>query len=94
MNTTSILIKTDPLIKEKAHETARELGFNLSSVLNAFLIQFVKTKTITFSTPDEEPSDYLLKEMKQAKEDRKAGKASPIFHSADEMITWLKKQGV
>jgi addiction module RelB/DinJ family antitoxin len=49
MNTASIFIKTEPKIKEEAEKTAEELGFSLSSILNAFLRQFVKTKTITFS---------------------------------------------
>ena len=52
MNTASIFIKTEPKIKEEAKKTAEELGFSLSSILNAFLRQFVKTKTITFSTKE------------------------------------------
>ena len=96
MNSASIFIKTDPKLKEEAQETAEELGFSLSSLINAFLRQLVKTKTIQFSAKEleEEPSEYLLREMKQAREDRKEGKASPVFKSADEMIRWIEKQNV
>ncbi len=96
MNTASILIKTDPEVKEAAKKTAEDLGYSLSSLLNAFLRQFVKTKAITFSAQelDEVPNAHTRALLKQAEEDRKAGKASPIFHSADEMIAWMHKQGV
>lgn len=89
MNTASILIKTDPQVKEKVQKTAKELGFSLSSILNAYLRQFVKTKTITFSTAGEEPSGYLLKSLKESQEDIRAGRVSPAFDNVDDAIAWL-----
>ena len=93
MNTAIINVKTEPLIKEHAQETARELGMSLSSLINGFLRQLVKTKSVHF-TAEEKPSQYLLDSIKQAKKERIAGKASPIFDSIDEEIRWLKVQGV
>jgi addiction module RelB/DinJ family antitoxin len=92
MNNASLFVKTDPKIKQEAQETAAELGFSLSSIVNAFLRQFVKTKTIHFSAHDEIPSEYLQELMKRAKEDRKAGNAPPEFETADELIEYLHKQ--
>ena len=98
MNTASIFIKTEPKIKEKAQKTAEELGFSLSSLINAFLRQLIKTKTIHFSAKeldlDEIPNEYFKKELKQALKDREEGKASPILKSADEAIKWLEQQGI
>jgi addiction module RelB/DinJ family antitoxin len=96
MNTASIFIKTEPKIKEEAKKTAEELGFSLSSILNAFLRQFVKTKTITFSAKelDEIPNEYFQQALKRAREQREQGKASPVFHTAKEMIAWLHKQDI
>lgn len=96
MNTATIFIKTEPKVKKEAQKTAQELGFSLSSILNAFLRQFVKTKTITFSAKelDEIPNEYFKQELKQALKDRKEGKASPLFKSADEAIKWLEQQGI
>lgn len=91
MKTASILIKTDPKVKEKAQKTAEELGFSLSSILNAFLRQFVKTKTINFSARDEVPNEYFKNAIKKAREERKQGKVSPIFDNADDAIAWLHK---
>lgn len=42
----------------------------------------------------EEPSEYLIKAMKQAEKDWKAGKGSPIFKTGEEAVTWLEKQGL
>ena len=43
---------------------------------------------------DETPNGYFKQAMKEAREARKQGKASPIFDTAEDMIAWLHKQGV
>ena len=43
---------------------------------------------------DETPNEYFKQAIKEAREARKQGKASPIFDTAEEMIAWLHKQGV
>jgi addiction module RelB/DinJ family antitoxin len=96
MNNASILIKTDPQVKKEAQQTAKELGLSLSSVVTRLLKEFVKAKTISFSANelDEIPNARTRALLKQAEEDLKQGNVSPKFHSADEMIDWLHKQGV
>ena len=46
---TVINIKTDKEIKEKAQELARELGVPLSTLVNAYLRQFIRTREFSFS---------------------------------------------
>lgn len=94
MNTTAIYIKTAPETKEKAQKIARELGLNLSTVINGFLKQFIKTKTVTFSAEDEIPNERTRSIMKQAEENLKKGKHSPIFKTGEDAVTWLEKQGI
>ncbi|OGE26282.1 hypothetical protein A3C26_03775 [Candidatus Daviesbacteria bacterium RIFCSPHIGHO2_02_FULL_39_12] len=90
-----ISIKVDPLTKKEAKYTAEKLGLSLSAVLKGFLKQFIRTKTITFSVAEgEEPSEYLIKAMKQAKKDWKAGNVSPSFDNAKNAIAWLHKSKV
>ncbi len=89
-----ISIKVDPVIKSEAKHAADELGLSLSAVLKGFLKQFIRTKTITFSAVDEQPSDYLIRAIKKARENRKKGKGSPIFDNAKDAIAFLHKQGV
>ena len=43
---------------------------------------------------NEEPSKYLIKVMKQAEKDWKAGKGSPVFKTGTEAVAWLEKQGL
>lgn len=93
MNTAVVITKTEPEVKKKAQQLAKELGVSLSSLLNAYLRQLIRTRKVEFDL-GEEPSDYLIKDIKQAQRDRKAGRASPIFETGEEAAAWLKKQGV
>lgn len=93
MNTSAIYIKTDPKVKKEAQKVARELGFSLSSLLNAWMRQFINTKTVTFSV-GEEPSEYLKKSIKQARKNWEEGKTSPTFKTGEEAVAWLEKQGI
>ena len=94
MRYTVVTAKVDPQTKKEAMATANELGMPLSVVIKAFLKQFIKTKTVTFSARDEEPSEYLIKAIKKARENRKKGKGSPIFHTGEEAVKWLEEQGI
>ena len=92
MNTAVINIKTEKSTKVEAQKVAENLGFNLSSVLRAYLKEFIRTKRVNFSL--DEPNNYLLNAMKKAEENRKKGKASPIFKDSKSAIKWLEKQGI
>ncbi len=110
MNTAVINIKTNPETKARAKKVADELGLSLSSILNAYLKQFIKTKTINFSAKelDEVPNARTRAVFKQAEKNRKAGKGSPLFTSDKELIKkdpikyrhidtmqqWLNEQGI
>lgn len=91
MNTASILIKTDPQIKASAQTIAEKMGLSLTSVINRYLKHFITTETITFSTRDEEPSEYLLESLRKSDEDIKKGRVSPGFKNAKDAINWLNK---
>ncbi len=94
MNTASLFIKTDPKIKQEAQQTAAELGISLSAILNAYLRQFVRTKTIHFRAKElgEVPNAKTRALLKKADEDLKKGNTSPKFKTAEEFIEYLHKQ--
>jgi len=94
MNTAVINIKTQPETKAKAQEIAKAIGVSLSSLLNAYLKQFIKTKTITFSAKEEIPNAHTLKVLKKAEENYKKGNTSPAFKTGEEAVRWLKAQGI
>ena len=63
MPTSVINIKTDPKVKEEAKKIASELGLTLSSVINAQLKQFIRSKSIFFSLNSDLEMERLKKEM-------------------------------
>ena len=89
MKTAVINIKTDPKVKAGAQEVASELGFSLSSLINGYLRQLVKTKTVNFSLVSEKPNELLIKAIREAEEDRDAGRVSPSFDNAKSASAWL-----
>ncbi|KKS65080.1 hypothetical protein A3A14_02445 [Candidatus Daviesbacteria bacterium RIFCSPLOWO2_01_FULL_43_38] len=91
MNTAIVNVKVNPTVKRQAQKVAEDMGLSLSALVNGFLKNLVKTKTVTF-TASEEPTPYLLRALKESKEDIKAGKVSPTFTNAKDAINWLNKQ--
>lgn len=94
MNYAVVVTKVDPQVKKDAQKIAEKMGLSLTSVINRYLKHFITTKTITFSAQDEIPNEYLIKTIKQAEKDWKAGKGSPIFKTGEEAVAWLEKQGL
>ena len=85
MNTASILIKTDPQVKEKAQRTAEEMGISLTSVINRYLKHFIQSKSITFTVEDETPTQYMIDSLKKSEEDVKSGRVISFDSPADEL---------
>jgi addiction module RelB/DinJ family antitoxin len=93
MKTAIINIKTKPIVKTQAQQIAEEMGFGLSTLINGFLNQLIKTRRVEFSTyPKEEPSEFMIKALKEAEEDVKEGRVSPRFDNTKEAIAWLRKE--
>lgn len=89
---TVIHIKADKEVKENAAKVARELGLNLSDVINASLRNFIRTREIIFSdTPQMTPE--LEKLLDKVEEDikHKRNIVGP-FSSAEEMDKYLDSE--
>ncbi len=93
MSSVVVNIKTEENVKKQAQNIASELGLSLSSLINAYLRQLVRTRRIEFDL-GEEPSHRLIKAMKKAEENLKKGNHSPIFRTGKKAIEWLEKQGI
>jgi addiction module RelB/DinJ family antitoxin len=90
MDSTIINIKTDPRVKSKAKKVATDLGLNLSGVLNAYLRQFIRTKSVYFSLNEESPSPFLMEALRESEEQRKS-KDYYSFNNPKKAIDFLKK---
>lgn len=73
MNSTVINIKTEEGLKREAQKIAADLGLSLSGIINGFLKQLVRDKTVMFTLNENNPSPYLLDSIKTAKQNRKNG---------------------
>jgi addiction module RelB/DinJ family antitoxin len=90
MNIAVINIKVEPKLKAKAQEVASDLGFSLSSLINGYLRQLITTKTIHFSLQDEQPSEYLIKALRESEEQRKKGQFKS-FDGVDKAMKFIDK---
>lgn len=86
---TLLSIKTDKEVKQKAQKLAGKLGFPLSTIINAYLREFVRDRSIHFSL-EEHVRPRVGRLLKQASEDYRKGKnvAGP-FASAKDMDAYL-----
>ncbi len=83
-----INLKTDPKVKDEAKKIASQMGLTLSAVLNAYLRQFIQTKTLKISLPSEIP---LQKEIMWLKEGEEALKNGMRYTDVDELISDVLK---
>jgi addiction module RelB/DinJ family antitoxin len=91
MNTYTILnIKTDKKLKAEAKKVSEELGVPLSTVINAFLKQFVRDKEITLSANQYRPTPYLESIIEQAQKEYEAGNFIGPFKTGEDFIAHLK----
>ncbi|MDO8472027.1 MAG: type II toxin-antitoxin system RelB/DinJ family antitoxin [bacterium] len=88
---TVINIRTDKETKEKAQRLAEDLGVTLSTVINVYLRQFIRTKEFTFSLAHQ-MSPELEAVIAEVEKDIVTGKnISPAFDNAEDAIAWLEK---
>ncbi len=91
MNTLTILnVKTDKKLKADAQKVSAELGVPLSTVINAFLKQFVRDKEITLSANQYRPTPYLESILEQAQKEYEAGNFIGPFKTGEDFISHLK----
>ena len=86
---TVINIKADEAVKKNAQKIASDLGLSLSAVINAYLRQLIRSKSVYFSTmPRITPEIETL--ISLAEKDYKKNKnISPVFSDSDEMLEYL-----
>jgi len=86
---TMINIKADREVKKNAQKLAKELGLNLSTIINANLKQFIRSREVYFSVMPKMTSE-LERLVGQARKDYKAKKnISPVFNSVQEALDYL-----
>jgi antitoxin component of RelBE/YafQ-DinJ toxin-antitoxin module len=67
-----INLKTDPVLKKLAAQTADKLGISLSAVLNNELRRFTIEQNVVFEIP-EDPNKKTTKQLRASRKQVKAG---------------------
>ena len=89
MNTT-MLIKTDKALKQRAQKLAKEMGLPLGTLVNNYLRNFIVDRQAIFNAPI--PNKKTAAAIDAARRDLKAGKnISGPFATVEELISHLKK---
>lgn len=92
MNYAIVNLKIDPKTKKEAQLIASEFGVPLSTLLKSYIKQLIRTKRVVFDV-SEEPSEYLIKSLEEAKKDRRKGYVSPVFDNTKDAFAWLDNPG-
>ena len=75
MTTAVVNFKVDPKIKKEAQAVVERLGFSLSSVLNAYLRNLIRTRTVAFSDDVRlELTPWAKRMLKQSEKDIREGR--------------------
>ncbi len=92
MNTAILSVKVDPKDKKQAQALAQELGFSLSALVKGFIKEFLRTKEVKFSLPEEERelTDWAKGELLKSEADIKAGRVTR-FESVQQEMEYLDK---
>jgi len=89
MNTKTLLtVKMDKKIKEAGQEVARNLGFSLGTLVNAYVKDLIRKKEVHFEEAYV-PSDYLKRIIAESKKEFDSGKL-PIYKNMKEAIKSLR----
>ena len=88
MKTSALSIKIDPKVKHAAQKVADQLGFSLSTIVNASLKNLVRNKTVSYSLL--EPSSMLKRAILSARRDRALGKSYGPFNTVEKAVAFLK----
>lgn len=87
---TVINIKADKEIKTQAQNIALRIGVPLSSIINSFLKQFIRTEEVTFSAvPKMTPE--LESVLTEIESDRKKNKNISGPFSVEEAVDYLSR---
>ncbi len=91
MSYSVITTKVDIQTKKQAMQTAEALGMPLSVVIKALLKQFIRTQSLSVRIDSEEPTEYLLSDLRKSEDDEKAGRVT-YFDSGEEALAYLDKE--
>ena len=83
MQTANINIRTDSNLKKKADTLYNKLGLNMSTAINMFLAESVRTNSLPLSLKLDEPNKKTLKAIEESKKIIKNNKSKGYTNIRD-----------
>lgn len=90
MNTTNLNIRVDSTLKKEADMLFKNLGLNMSTAINMFLIKSVNTSSIPFEVSEPRPSRKLKKALKEADNIMNGKIKTKTYNSTEELFEDLE----
>lgn len=85
-NTTNLNVRVDSTLKKKSDMLFKDLGLNMSTAINMFLTQCVKTSSIPFNISEPKPSRQLKRALKEAERIAKHPERYKSYDNIDDLF--------
>lgn len=85
-NTANLNVRIDPVLKRESDKLFKDLGLNMSTAINMFLTQCVKTSSIPFTIEEPKPSKKLKKALKEVDYMMKHPDKYKSYNSIDDLL--------
>lgn len=92
MAKTTINIKADKEVKVRAQKIAHDLGMPLSTVINAYLKQFIRTREVHFVVKDKLKPTAKSRIDRLQKDAMEGKNLSPSFDAMEDAIRYLRSE--
>lgn len=85
-NTTNLNVRVDSTLKKESDMLFKDLGLNMSTAINMFLTQCVKTSSIPFNISEPKPSKQLKRALKEAERIAKHPERYKSYNNIDDLF--------
>ena len=92
MASSVINVNVDSEVKKQATAILNDLGLNMSTAINMFLTQVIKTDGIPFRIKNPKPSKELLEALKEGEDILNGKVESKGYHSVEELMEALESE--
>ena len=92
MASSAINVNVDSEIKKQATAILNDLGLNMSTAINMFLTQVVKTDGIPFRIKNPKPSKELMEALKEGEDILNGKIESKGYNTVEELMEALESE--
>lgn len=85
-NITNLNVRVDSTLKKESDMLFKDLGLNMSTAINMFLTQCVKTSSIPFNISEPKPSRQLKRALKEAERIAKHPERYKSYDNIDDLF--------